>query len=282
MTACKKSGFTLIELLVVIAIIALLMSILAPALRKAKEQGEAAVCLSNLHQWSVAYKQYYDDNRGRTPDWDSDGDGPFYLTHSRYYISKNRTDLMPGQVYKGILICPSAKKPKLAVQTGVGQWGGTFNAWVSWKNLNGGDVGFMGSYGINQYVGQTTGGGRSDNELWKNADVRGAAYVPVLLDSARVGQTPNVFDDPPVFDGQIYFSDPGDKHEIRGFCQNRHAERVNCLFLDFSVRPVGLKELWELWWHRNWPQDLASVGRPTEWLDPEHWMFGMKDYTPQY
>ncbi|MHC4260869.1 MAG: type II secretion system protein, partial [Planctomycetota bacterium] len=80
MITYKKKGFTLIELLVVIAIIALLMSMLAPALRKAKEQAQAAVCLSNLHQWSIAYKQYYDDNRGRTPDWGGNADGPFYLT----------------------------------------------------------------------------------------------------------------------------------------------------------------------------------------------------------
>ena len=116
MITYKKSGFTLIELLVVIAIIALLMSLLAPALRKVKEQAQAAVCLSNLHQWSIAYKQYYDDNRGRTPDWDSGGDGPFYLTHLRYYMSMSRADLVPGKIYRGILICPSAKKPELRIQ----------------------------------------------------------------------------------------------------------------------------------------------------------------------
>jgi prepilin-type N-terminal cleavage/methylation domain-containing protein/prepilin-type processing-associated H-X9-DG protein len=61
----KQSGFTLIELLVVIAIIALLMSILMPALSKVKEQGRTIVCQSNLHQYGLAMRMYLDDNNLR-------------------------------------------------------------------------------------------------------------------------------------------------------------------------------------------------------------------------
>ena len=278
------TGFTLIELLVVISIIALLVSVLMPALSKAKKSAQAAVCLAHLHQWSLAWNQYFDDNKGRTPDWDSeDGDGPFYVTHARYYLSIEKEELVPGQIYRGLLICPSAKKPKMGVVPGVDQWGAKFHAWVDWWDEDGPDVGFVGSHGINLYVSHTTGGGREEEELWKTAYVKHAAYVPLLLDSARGGQTPNVFDNPPAFDGQIYFSDPGDEDEIRGFCQNRHNERVNCLFLDFSVRPVGLKELWELWWHQNWHRDREVVPRPdfcTVTGDYNGWMCHMKDYAP--
>jgi len=58
----ERDGFTLIELLVVIAIIALLMAILMPALKRAKEQGQRAACLSNLKQLALAWIMYADEN----------------------------------------------------------------------------------------------------------------------------------------------------------------------------------------------------------------------------
>lgn len=55
-------AFTLIELLVVVAIIALLISILLPAISRAREQGRIAVCLSNMRSISGASAGYYIDN----------------------------------------------------------------------------------------------------------------------------------------------------------------------------------------------------------------------------
>jgi prepilin-type N-terminal cleavage/methylation domain-containing protein/prepilin-type processing-associated H-X9-DG protein len=53
-----KKGFTLIELLVVIAIIALMLSVLVPALKAVKERGKRAVCMNNLRQMNMAYFMY--------------------------------------------------------------------------------------------------------------------------------------------------------------------------------------------------------------------------------
>jgi prepilin-type N-terminal cleavage/methylation domain-containing protein len=57
-----RKGFTLIELLVVIAIIALLMSILMPALRNVRDQAKDSMCRQQLQQWGVMYSMYADDN----------------------------------------------------------------------------------------------------------------------------------------------------------------------------------------------------------------------------
>jgi prepilin-type N-terminal cleavage/methylation domain-containing protein len=63
----KRSAFTLIELLVVIAIVAILASLLLPALAHGKEKGRTAACLGNLHQMGVALQVYIDESNNRLP-----------------------------------------------------------------------------------------------------------------------------------------------------------------------------------------------------------------------
>jgi prepilin-type N-terminal cleavage/methylation domain-containing protein len=60
-----KKAFTLIELLVVIAIIALLLSVIVPALKKVKKQAAAIVCLSNMRSLSTSWHSYAMDNDGK-------------------------------------------------------------------------------------------------------------------------------------------------------------------------------------------------------------------------
>jgi hypothetical protein len=88
---------------------------------------------------------------------------------------------------------------------------------------------------------------------------------------------PYEYDDPPEIEGQAR-GGVGDD-EIRIFCVNRHDAFVNVLFMDWSTRKVGLKELWTLKWrvtgNTAGPWTKGGYVQPDEWPP---WMRGFKDY----
>ena len=273
----KNKAFTLIELLVVIAIITLLMAILLPVAQRIKNQARAVVCQTYLKQWGTIFYMYTDDYEGK---FLSDSSMALWFLRGSY-LPEGDPNKPPIYTYvnaKGIACCPMAVRAgnngefssgltlhgSLQFQIR-GTGGSTFGAWEITSPL----PKFCCSYGFNDSLFSSRKWNLYRLTLlhnWKGLDIssiKSRDKIPIFLDATYSSPILNEHGGPFEF----------------GFCINRHNGFINGLFLDWSVRKIGLKELWTLKWSDDFdtsgPWTRAGGVQPEDWPD---WMQGFKDY----
>jgi prepilin-type processing-associated H-X9-DG protein/prepilin-type N-terminal cleavage/methylation domain-containing protein len=236
-------GFTLVELLVVIGIIALLISILMPALGRARKQANNVQCMSNVRQLTQSYVMYINASKGR---------GVVYRGNDDFWIEAFRKDY--GNINE-IRFCPLAKEDVS------NDWGSATRAWTFTLTLAGvGTTRNSGSYGFNGW-----------NHRWDPIGRGGAQYsggtqeMYVTPTSAEASRIP-VFGDCIWPDGWPKASDPtppnlqtGDRARQGSSPENmaarftiaRHDRKVNIGFLDGHAESVILDDIKQLKWHNG-------------------------------
>jgi prepilin-type N-terminal cleavage/methylation domain-containing protein/prepilin-type processing-associated H-X9-DG protein len=250
----NRHAFTLIELLVVISIIALLLAILMPSLQKIRKQAKHVVCRSNLKQWGLVWAMYTEDTGTKFPPYLADT----WMQHLLEYSSNTNA----------LLYCPMTTKT-------VDQGAPIRYAVIGTAQAP------KGSYAINEWVydsdasGNTDG--RSPTDYWRNTSHKGLSNVPVMGDgSVRSDIQPFPVDSPPSYEGEPRLGVGGGGDEMRLYCIDRHDGAINILFMDWTARPVGLKELWTLKWHCSF--DVSGAWTKAGGVQPEDWPLWMRSF----
>jgi len=227
----RKRGFTLIELLVVIAIIALLLSILMPALQKVKKQARATTCLNNLKQIGLAASLYAGDN-----DWfiprGSTGSNPIWFMQFLPYVGQrhNKGDYKSVKIYK----CRSFPR------TG----NGLYDVPNSRQTV---------CYVINDWTfsSRTDESGTGVGRPTKLSVFKRRAYTVYMADNEDGDWRPIIEseDSPEIIRCDIFIrthlpdSENTDINDGRRVARQRHRKGCNALFLDWHSEYVSAEEM---------------------------------------
>lgn len=270
----SERPFTKRDFVVVLACLAFLLMNIAAIGTGGRNRAKEAVCLSNLRKWGAISQTYTQQNNGQF--WPSDPGTPCYWWIK--YLEDRYKDWKSNRLW----FCPTATKPIFDEYGNSAATLNIFNAWGIYRGDQMGPNGIAGCYAINGYLLIPTpphapsqyDGGVPVSDGWKTTGVAGADNIPVFIEALRFDVWPLHMMGPADYEFAAWSG-----NNMARCCINRHNGAVNCLFLDFSARKVGLKELWTLRWHRSFdtegPWTIAGGVQPTDW--PE-WIRNFRDY----
>ena len=249
----------MVELLVVIAIIALLMSILMPALSKARAQAKTIFCKNNLKQLFAALNLYHIDSDNKT--LSSQGGGDFWFTQIAPYMGDREYRADPEKSLENamkVLFCPDTRDPLYRDR---GSWGSARYRW----RYHVSKFGAEGSYALNGWVGgwswdEMVAYGyfeKEDEGMSFRDSMPGRADVPVFIDSVWVDTFPHHTQVVP-YDLQY----PADDVGFGRICIDRHKLAVNLSFADGHAGLVKLEDLWYLRWNKAFEPTDVKVPAP--------------------
>jgi prepilin-type N-terminal cleavage/methylation domain-containing protein len=218
----SKKGFTLIELLVVIAILALLISVILPALKEVKKRARETVCLSNLRQIGVGVLLYADDNNYIIP---SNAGGDINMSWAVAFLpylgaaSKDIFDYREIEIYN----CPSYPVKEQTIDYVVNSWG----------DLD--DQEFMGGFIITKF--------RHPAGKIYLADNEDGEWRPIIEDDEDFAENRGVLD---VWDTEHLPAGPDGQRRV---AKERHRDGCGCMFLDGHSDWVKAEGMTEIMWH---------------------------------
>ncbi len=267
----RRNGFTLIELLVVIAIIALLLSIMMPALGKAKEKAETSICAAHLKQFGLAWYFYAEDNDGKNIEYIY-GPGKFWFYQLATYFQDEEFAKGLGNSTSGvmkILVCPSAKpwsnpyNDNLLISP---KYGTAKIAW-QWTTITGGNR-HEGGYALNAWMQEPpTTAINIDYYYQKYDDAKGS--VPLISDGGWVDAWPSsaeALEAPNLIDLQGAGL-PGTTYRLGSSLTRlilaRHGKGINILFKDTSVQRIKLQKVWSFPWHNGF-ETVPELDLPSQ------------------